>query len=854
MAGGDFLPPVVTRLEGDLDGLIAKVAEAKALIKSIGATSIEVKVSVTGISGPVAGAIAQIEALKAAMAGLDSKFVTVGVAGAGGGRGGRRGWWGWLNNPINLFGGKDNTPAFLQFLPAWITGMAAWHVALDGVAEALAVVIPSVIALGIFGLAAAGPIGDLKTQLTNMNIVANATGQSVGPLRGQLGQLGDSVKPYVYSIFGEALSLVNTKLGVMQQMADGAGQVLSQLAARAELALSSGGFSKFLANSMTDLSALGDIFGNIFGVIGNILKTLPGYAQGLLRALQDITGGLEAITSNSVVQNLTGMGFAFHGAVLWGGLLAGVLGKGISGGLSLVARGAGAAAVKLEGMGVMGGKAATIVDSLAGGAGVAATTLPWGWIAAGVLLVGFLVDKLITAKDATQQWIGSLQQGINSSSAGSSGSIFSAQVQETQALAAAQKQLAASSAAVGDNMVIGSHATNAQVDALGHAATAVSDLQQAQQTLSGESQLYNQRIQGMAGTYGSVRAAQGMLVASGVKLGAFLSTNKTTWAQVQEEVYATSIAYKQMGQVGPVLGADMAVLNYLAGDQYTNMTKLNQAWTTFIGLSTGMETGFNGLITGMRSLNTEDKNVHASFTGINASSITLQDTFEQQVSGMQGVIGSMRTAKASSHDMASVLSTILDPAVDKGALKNQGFRNQIYLLARQAGYTGPDALGPLSRWIDHNTTSLSKAKAEADKYSGALAHIPPVVKTTVIVNFVQTGMNSIYGDIASATAGAAAVARQAAAATKHHASGTQSAAPGWAMVGENGPELVRMSGGERVYPNGQGPGGGGGMTEVHVYLDSKEIFAKTKSRTYDYNAANGNRSRGGRVRGVLVPR
>lgn len=45
-----------------------------------------------------------------------------------------------------------------------------------------------------------------------------------------------------------------------------------------------------------------------------------------------------------------------------------------------------------------------------------------------------------------------------------------------------------------------------------------------------------------------------------------------------------------------------------------------------------------------------------------------------------------------------------------------------------------------------------------------------------------------------------------------YASGTRSALSGLALVGERGPELVNFAGGERVFPNGQGPGGGRGST------------------------------------------
>ncbi len=67
-----------------------------------------------------------------------------------------------------------------------------------------------------------------------------------------------------------------------------------------------------------------------------------------------------------------------------------------------------------------------------------------------------------------------------------------------------------------------------------------------------------------------------------------------------------------------------------------------------------------------------------------------------------------------------------------------------------------------------------------------------------------------------------------------YASGTMNAAAGWAMVGEAGPELVRMRGGERVFDAGQtgrmmGTGGGDAGQPVqvtsNVYLDGTLILS-----------------------------
>jgi phage-related minor tail protein len=78
-----------------------------------------------------------------------------------------------------------------------------------------------------------------------------------------------------------------------------------------------------------------------------------------------------------------------------------------------------------------------------------------------------------------------------------------------------------------------------------------------------------------------------------------------------------------------------------------------------------------------------------------------------------------------------------------------------------------------------------------------------------------------------------------------YASGTMSAAAGWAMVGEEGPELVRMRGGERVFDAGrtgrmmEGGANGGGPVQVttNVYLDSELI--RSQIETVEGEAAVG---------------
>lgn len=72
-------------------------------------------------------------------------------------------------------------------------------------------------------------------------------------------------------------------------------------------------------------------------------------------------------------------------------------------------------------------------------------------------------------------------------------------------------------------------------------------------------------------------------------------------------------------------------------------------------------------------------------------------------------------------------------------------------------------------------------------------------------------------------------------------------APGWTWVGERGPELVRFSGGQQVYPAGQSAqmaaGGGGVPVEIPVILDNREIGRVVDQRLYLSLAGAGGSSR-----------
>ena len=83
-------------------------------------------------------------------------------------------------------------------------------------------------------------------------------------------------------------------------------------------------------------------------------------------------------------------------------------------------------------------------------------------------------------------------------------------------------------------------------------------------------------------------------------------------------------------------------------------------------------------------------------------------------------------------------------------------------------------------------------------------------------------INSAMSGISSATTG---TMRAANSKVPQYATGTRSARGGLAVVGENGPELVALRGGEHIYTNGQTRSllGGDSISIGQITIDAKNV-------------------------------
>lgn len=217
-----------------------------------------------------------------------------------------------------------------------------------------------------------------------------------------------------------------------------------------------------------------------------------------------------------------------------------------------------------------------------------------------------------------------------------------------------------------------------------------------------------------------------------LRKGIDLLAGSTTTIAARTNIFAGTL--KSVNTALVPVGRNTFVIGNQAQAAASHVTALNSAWSTFVGASAGVEAAQLAVIQNLRTMNKESRAAGASFTGVNAASIILQTDFESNlVPGIQNVIGSGRTAHATMHQLATVISTDLKPAVDAGALANKGMRQQIFDMAQQAGYTGPNRIKPLTGFIDRNAGSIRDADKITRTWSANLAKIPGSEHTKITV-------------------------------------------------------------------------------------------------------------------------
>lgn len=647
----------------------------------------------------------------------------------------RKGIFG-LNGELQLFGGALTSVG----IPHVLSAATTVHLLTEAVVETAGTLIPAAIAFSAFGVAAVPTVKSIYQQMQNLYTISQATGTQVPGLTGNFSKMAAAVQPQVYQLFGEGLVFASKGTGALSVLATGAGKVLDDLGARFVAATTQGnGFKTFTEKATSDLSAWGTGIGNVGGIIGNLLKVLPGYAEQLASVFDGVTHAIEVVTGSPLGQWVLGIGLAAHGALFYVGLLATGLSVLASKGLAGIANLALGTATKIAGLGAAGEAAAGGLLAF-GGAAEGAAALPWGWIAIAAAGFGFLVYQLAQAKDAAQQFDASMQSAVQNAPLNQLSATISSSIAATQARVASSVNDVTAALKEQQPVITGVYGRYQQNynPALDQAATLSVHYSQGLSELQQQQQLVASRVGSLAKEYGGQANALALLNAAGITSKQVTDQSSSAWAQVLIELQATNAATKEMGVNTGALGSDY-VNTLLPAVQ-----KVTQAQDALLGGITGGRTALDNFQQGIGTLATNFAQAAGSGGSVNETlgklkasaslagatlggttqaSYALNAAFYAEVDNGQKLIDSLEAQGAGQKTLTTATATLAGQMLSFAG-NNAEARSVLVDMINNALGPGTVSMQNLDKWTGQNSTTLdgfNKVVAQSTIAAGNLA-------------------------------------------------------------------------------------------------------------------------------------
>ena len=657
-----------------------------------------------------------------------------------------------LNQQIPLWGGLLD-----GLLPKMLTQVGAWHVWGDAIIEVVAVWSGAAIALGAWGAAASDAITTVQRHFTDLHTVADAMNQAIPPMTDNMENLHKAVQPQVFQLLGDALTVVKAKGGALNTVIMQTGQVLDQLGARAALAIQGSKLTEFTTNAVTDVRLLGTAFGNLFGIIGNLIRMNQGWATVLLQVGTAFLGLLEHVTALIIpLGQLLVLG---HGFVLWVGL---AVTAALKLGSILIGWGAAIAGAVTDFIGLIG----AIRDYIAVFGVLEALSLvdPLAWVALAAGAIAALVVVLGSSKSAVQQWGDTVVAAAQKASTvtGALAVLQTGVAESAVKVASAQKQLNTAMSQSGAVVTGSMSRFQGYSGAVRGAQAAVSDATQVHTQLSSELTLVNGRVGSLAKTYGGTSNAIGLLNQAGITNTQIMDKSAGTWALIQQQVAATAAGFAAMGTQAGVAGNNMQVLDSQATDMYQAIQKVNSGWSTFTANMTGTQSSFDTFAQGLNTMASNastftnrlgeitltGRTAKVAIDSLTPAGIALNSAFTQQVGNLNSMIASWRTANVSQDQFKAGIGASIAP-LEQYAKGSQEATAQLVGMAEQAGDQGPVSLQALNKFLGitsgqlHNTAGdLATMKAVANQ-----ATIQTALLTTAMQAQGNYIASQLIGDI-----------------------------------------------------------------------------------------------------------
>lgn len=652
---------------------------------------------------------------------------------------------GGLTGHLQLFGG------WLTKLgaPAWVGTVTGMHILVEGLVELSAVLIPATIAFGAFVGAAIPTVTDMYAAEKNMYTVSQALGIQMPGLSGGFKQIADAVQPNVYILAGEGLAIINSKTGEFQRLATGAGGVVDNLGARIEMALGGNGLDGFISHGVDDLQTLGNIFGNVFGIIGNLLKTVPGYAELLFRGIMDVTGALENITGSGAVQGIIGIALALHGAIFYAGLaVTGIL--ALQGPLLSVAAWAMDGVATLGALGSMFLEAAADEGIMAAAMDMISLVDPWILAAAAVgILVGglvALVSWLGGSVNAQRAYLNEVEDTIQQQKT------FAGIISVTSdALKTTNDQLKTTPQYT-QQMVTGFHGMSHEAEGVNSTYTNLTNNSKA---LTAQLAMEQNRQKQLVGIFGSVAAAQTAMGQAGIPLSAIADANASSWKKDIVELSALNTATVQLaGYQNGQAAAMQNALNVMQGTT-TQIANITQAQDGLMNLVTGSENAFDTFALGQATLagnfgltakqaqtvshslgdiKLSATTAGATMGGLNQASLTLSQSFYTQVSNAQKVIDSLEQAQMPANQMTAAVGALAGQMLPF-AQNDEAARATMVAMINDALGPGTVSMQNLNTWVKQNATTMDGLNTIVEQAT---------VKVGTLANVLETQLNAQF--------------------------------------------------------------------------------------------------------------
>jgi hypothetical protein len=639
-----------------------------------------------------------------------------GFRGLGFWAGGAWGWLGRINRQIPLFAGA------LKGIP-FVSTIGGLHLIGESILEAAAVLIPASAAFIAFGAASIGTVMDISRSMKSLWITTHALNMSIYPLTGSMQKLEEAVAPKVWSLFGDILIIANAKTAVFTRTAKEAGTVLQQLGARMTVALTSGGLDQFMRNAAKDLAGIGSVIGNIFGIIGNVLHAVPGYAETLLSALNGLTHGLELITGSPIGQWALKLGLAFHGAVIWlgigataavwlGNALVGLAAKfglvdaemlafdaaAFGAGIKQMLGGVGLLIGEMFTLGTAEGLATDAALALDGAMAAAGAVNPLVWVGAAAVALGALVFWLVKSSSAISSYSTAANAALKNQPVTQLGVNLTKQMSIAQTqLNNTQKNFTVTSMRTGQQVTQTTDAYKLQRNEVGILKTYWSN--------------YSAVLKAAGGNIGLVNEA-------GITSKDILEADAQKLKELKIEAQAAADAQRALGLgIGRAAAAQNAQNNIFMQETVPAMQKVITEEDNLLNVVIGGQIAFNNFQQSIEGTTAKFKSpsglIEASklakgdLSGLNEQSLAFSNTlYSISIPALQKTTDALELQGISTKDLTKVVATGSGEIL-KYVGHNREARSVMVSYINNALGPGTVSLQNLDKWVKNNSTSIA---------------------------------------------------------------------------------------------------------------------------------------------------